>query len=73
MSLRQSRLLWALLMALVVGLMAYAPTNAHPADEGRQEAVFSIQDGKLHWTHNIWLGPLLGLQVWAREIGRAHV
>ena len=49
-------------------LMAYAPVSAHPADEGRQEAVFNIQDGKLHWSHDVWLGPLMGLQVWAREI-----
>jgi nickel/cobalt transporter (NicO) family protein len=58
----------ALALLIPFLLMAYTPAAAHPADEGRQEAVFAIQDGKLHWRHDIWLGPLLGLQVWAREI-----
>ncbi len=58
----------ALILFLPFLLMAYTPAAAHPADEGRQEAVFAIQEGKLHWRHDIWLGPLLGLQVWAREI-----
>jgi ABC-type nickel/cobalt efflux system permease component RcnA len=58
----------ACIQLLLTAYVRARPTFAHPADEGRQEAVFSIRDGKLHWTHNIWLGPLLGLQVWVREI-----
>jgi nickel/cobalt exporter len=41
---------------------------AHPADEARQEVVFAIRHGQLTWTHDLWLGPLIGMQTWSREI-----
>jgi hypothetical protein len=43
-------------------------TYAHPADEGRQDVVFSIRDGQLAWSHDLWMGPLIALPFWSQDI-----
>ena len=66
---------WRVFRLGVVGIVAAALTvmmagraQAHPADEGRQEVMFSIRDGTLTWTHELWLGPLLGQPMWTQEV-----
>lgn len=58
---RLSTLLFVLWVCL-----AAQPAQAHPADEGRQEVAFSLNSGALRWTHEFWLGPLIGLPTWAQ-------
>jgi ABC-type nickel/cobalt efflux system permease component RcnA len=60
-------LAWVVLLCMGVPTVA-ARAVAHPADEGRQDVVFTVQQGQLTWTHDVWLGPLLGMPMWAQQI-----